>query len=142
VVRIANLTHAPEHIWPRPATGRRRTPLFLAALALAVLLGACSGQLPSTSWPGLSVSDTTAYLANGQFVFAIDVQNGTLRWRYPEKAAAGMTFYSDPAITADGRLVLAGSDKAVHLLDAASGTLVWRAAPGREPFVAPALPLG
>ncbi len=141
MVRIAKLTHALPHARPRPGAGSRHSALLLAALALAVLLGACSGQLPSTSWPGLSVSDTTAYMAAGQFVYAIDVQNGTLRWRYPEKASAA-AFHSDPALTADGRLVLTGSDKAVHVLDAASGTQVWTIAPGRDPFVAPALPLG
>src|SRR4030067_244054 len=63
--------------------------LVLAGRRLAVLLSACSGALPSTSWPGLSASATTAYLADGQYTFAIDLQNGTLRWRYPDKAAAG-----------------------------------------------------
>jgi outer membrane protein assembly factor BamB len=141
VVRIAKLTQALPHARPRPGAGSRPSTLLFAALALAVLLGACSGQLPNASWPGLTASDTTAYLAAGQFVYAVDVQNGTLRWRYPEKASAA-TFYGDPALTADGRVVLAGSDKAVHVLDASSGVQVWTAAPGRDPFVAPALSLG
>ena len=140
MLRIAHLTHAFEHPFPR--TGKKRAGLVLASLALAVLLGACSGALPSTSWPGLSASATTAYLADGQYTFAIDLQNGTLRWRYPDKAAAGTTFYSNPALTSDGRLALTSSDKAVHLVDATSGTVVWKVAPGREPFVAPALSLG
>lgn len=103
-------------------------------------MGACAGTIaPNASWPGLSATQDTAYLTNGSYVFAIDLQGGTQRWHYPDKVQTGVFFFADPALTADQRLVVGGYDKSEYLLDAKTGQLVWKSPPSKEPIVAPAL---
>jgi len=52
--------------------------------AVALLLSSCAPIGP-TGYPAVAVNENTAYLANGTGIYAIDVRNGTLVWRYPEK---------------------------------------------------------
>jgi outer membrane protein assembly factor BamB len=97
----------------------RLLPLTLLLL-LAIPLSACvGGASAATSWPGVSVNESqqSAYLAYNQQIYAINLQNGTEKWRFPEKADSKMTFFAAPVLTVDGRLVAAGYDHVLHLLD-------------------------
>ena len=59
--------------------------LFSAAFA-AVILTACGGggEPPPTSFPGLTVDGTTAYLASNLHVYKFDATNGNESWRFPK----------------------------------------------------------
>src|SRR3990170_1901831 len=81
--------------------------LFLLTLAiLTILLSGCAGGGATTasSWPGLTLDEETAYLAYNTFVYAIQLSNGSLKWRYPSEANRTASFYADPALSPDGQL--------------------------------------
>ncbi len=99
--------------------------IFLISLFLTVsiLLSACaSGIYSSTSWHGLNADSTTVYLAAGTQVYAVDVNSGTEKWRYPAKANAKITFYANPVLTPDEQLLVPSYDKNLYSLDPATGT--------------------
>ncbi len=85
---------------------------FLLALG-AIILSACSRAPISTNWAGLAADADRAYLSNGTFVYAIDMQNGKEVWHFPAEANAKQTFYATPVLTADGQLLI-GSAGTTH----------------------------
>lgn len=62
---------------------------------MAFVLSGCTGTGIATSWPGILVHEDTIYTAYGQGVYAISAANGSLVWRYPEKAGK-VSFYATP----------------------------------------------
>jgi len=107
-----------------------KSPRFLFAilvLAAGLLLSACSGgPVGNSSWPGVATDGTTAYVAYNTQVHAVDLSNGLQKWVYPEKATAGVTFYTAPALTEDGQLLVPGYDHKLYSLDPATGVEKWR----------------
>ncbi len=105
---------------------KRLTVISLILLA-SVLLSACSTGASSSSWPGLAADKDNAYLANGQFVYAVRLSDGAKVWQYPPDKAATEEFFSDPVLTADGQLLIgsSGRDNALYSLDPASGGPKW-----------------
>lgn len=91
----------------------RKKFLFVVMILLAaVVLSGCVGAV---NWPGLAADEQTAYLANGQFVHAINSSDGAERWRYPLQADSKLMFYSTPVVTPEG-LVIIGSSGINHNL--------------------------
>ena len=91
----------------------RKKFLFVIMILLAALvLSGCTGAV---AWPGLSADERTAYLANGQFVYAVTSSDGTERWHYPLQADSKLTFYATPVVTPEG-LVIIGSSGINHSL--------------------------
>jgi len=101
----------------------RKKLVFITMILLgAVLLSACTGGAArGTSWPGLAADGQTAYLADGPFVYAINLSDGKELWRYPGGRSSKLVFYSTPAITTDG-LVIVGSAGNDHSLIALNPT--------------------
>ena len=96
----------------------RKKLLFISMVLLgAVLLSACSGgAIRGSSWPGLTADADTAYLADGGFVYAVNLKDGREVWRYPESAGGTkLIFYAAPVVTDDG-LVIIGSAGTDHNL--------------------------
>ena len=88
----------------------------------AVLLSACAGgAVRGTSWPGLAADGKTAYLADGPFVYAVNLSDGKELWKYPGSRSSKLIFYAPPAITPDG-LVIVGSAGTDHSLIALNPT--------------------
>jgi outer membrane protein assembly factor BamB len=88
---------------------RKKLIIVTMVLLGALFLSACAGgAVRGSSWPGLTVDGNTAYLADGSFVYAVDLSNGSELWRYPGSRNGKLTFYSTPAITPEG-LVIVGS---------------------------------
>ena len=82
----------------------------------ALFLSACAGgAVRGTSWPGLATDGQNAYLADGSFVYAVKLSDGSEVWRYPGSRNGKLTFYATPAITPDG-LVIVGSAGTDHSL--------------------------
>ena len=95
-----------------------RKKLIIVTMILfgAVFLSACAGgAVRGMSWPGLAADGQTAYLSDGPFVYAVNLKDGTELWRYPGSRNGKLTFYSTPAITPDG-LVIVGSAGTDHSL--------------------------
>jgi outer membrane protein assembly factor BamB len=98
--------------------------LFVLVIALAaILLSGCASRAGfSNSWPGLATDGETAYLASGQYVYAIRLSDGKEIWRYPAKGGNSLQFIAQPVVAPDGTVVIgsAGSDHRLVALDPSS----------------------
>lgn len=99
--------------------------LSLAILVIAGLLSACTGVALPSGFPGISSDQTTAYLANNQYVYAVDLSNGTQKWRYPDKGSGNETFFAAPALTPDGQLIVPSYNNKLYSLDLTSKVEKW-----------------
>ena len=97
---------------------RKKLVFVTLVLLIAVILSGCAGgPVRGASWAGLAANETTAYLADGAFVYAVNLNDGTEVWHYPAKADSKQLFYATPVITADG-LIIVGSAGTNHVLAA------------------------
>ena len=95
-------------------------------LALAVVLGGCATGLTASSWPGVSADANNAYIAQGPYVYAVNLQTGVEVWRFPAKAATSTPYYATPALTPDGQQLIVGSfDHKLYSLNPQSGAQNW-----------------
>lgn len=104
--------------------------ISLNLLLLSSILSGCFGAGASTvvyNWPGLTI-DTAAqigYVAQGNHVYAVDLNNGGQKWRYPAEAVKNLGFSAPPAITDDGSLVAGSYDKSIVKVDLDSVQQTW-----------------
>lgn len=110
----------------------KRLILISLVLLAAILLSACSAGTSAATWPGLAADSKLAYLANGTYIYAVRLSDGTKVWQYPDKAGTQL-FYANPVLTTDGQVLVgsAGRDYELTSLDTATGQQKWAA-----PFVA------
>jgi outer membrane protein assembly factor BamB len=114
-------------------------PLFftISILLLASLLSACTGGAGiATSWPGLAVDEDTAYLAFNTQVYAINISNGSEKWRYPAEPNNQVSFYANPAISPDGQLIVGGYNNVLYSLNPENGQLNWEFTGAQRKYVA------
>lgn len=98
----------------------------LLLIALALLTSGCSGSASTaSSWPGVAVNGSTAYVAYNQHVYAVNLENGLERWRFPQEAKNTISFFAPPVLTSDNQLLVGGYDKILYSLDAANGAEKW-----------------
>ncbi len=109
---------------------KRLTVVSLIVLA-GLLLSACT-TATTTSWPGLAADKEQAYVANGQFVYGVQISNGVKVWQYPQQAGTEQ-FHANPVVTPDGQVIVgsSGRDYALYSLDAKTGLPKWA-----KPFTA------
>ena len=109
----------------------KRFHVLALLLAASLLLAACGGAQQTLAFPGLVTDGELVYLAQGQFVRAIDVPAQAQRWSFPTAAipAFGL-FVSTPAV--DDEWVIVGSEGpagsysgAVFGLERATGVQRW-----------------
>src|SRR4030042_1463859 len=99
--------------------------LPITLVFLSIIISACTGGAGiSTSWHGLAASTETAYLSAGTQVYAIDVNTGSEKWRYPEKPNA-KGFYANPVLTTDEQLLVPSYDNKLYSLNPATGSENW-----------------
>ena len=100
--------------------------LILGLISIALTLSACAGAAnTATSWPGLTVDDQHAYVAYQTQVYAVDLTNGTERWRYPAEPDNNITFFADPSLSQDDQLIVGGYDFVLYSLNPETGTRNW-----------------
>jgi outer membrane protein assembly factor BamB len=128
----------------------RKKLIFITTILLgAFLLSACAGgPIHGSTWPGLASDGNQIYLADGPFVYAISLGDGREIWRYPAERDGDLVFYSTPAVTPDG-LVIVGSSGTDHSLIALSPSDInpdtnapfeaWRFTGARDFWMAPPL---
>jgi outer membrane protein assembly factor BamB len=100
-------------------------PLALLIVLLSLLLAGCTGTGLATSWPGITYTTDRVYLSYNSQVFAINPENGSMVWRYPEKANAKTSFFAPPAVTSDGTIVVGDYTHTVHAINGSTGAQVW-----------------
>jgi outer membrane protein assembly factor BamB len=113
-----------------------RIVMALMLLAMSMLLSACGGQVLET-WPGVSTdaSGNVIYLAAGAHVYTVDATNGTETGRTP-KDAGKLTFYTPPAFTADGALLLGSYNHSFYEMQPGANDPAWTFAEAKDRFVA------
>ncbi len=117
---------------------KKRTMIVILVLAAAsMLLSACTGALPATSWPGITASSDTAYLASAQHVYAVRLSDGGELWRYPVKAEGTRQFYAAPALTSNDLLIAGDYVGVVVAINIKNGQEVWRATTGAKIIASP-----
>jgi len=91
------------------------------------LLSACAGAgfRTASSWPGLSSDGDTVYLAFDQAVYAVNANNGNLRWSYPPEPQSSRTFFAPPAVSEQGTLYVGDFSNQIVALKASNGDVEW-----------------
>lgn len=102
------------------------TKLFPLAL-LALLLTACGSAVAAGSWPGILVDEesSTVYVAFNQAVYALQIENGTQRWKFPAENQQNFTTFAPPQLAGDGQLLISGYDQTLYSLNPANGNSNW-----------------
>jgi outer membrane protein assembly factor BamB len=103
--------------------------LFLSSLLIlaAIFLSGCTGGTLPSGWPGLLIDENTGYLAVGNYVYAVNLENGSLKWKFPDKVDKTKTFFAAPVMTEDGKqLIVGGYDHILYSLDPNLGTILWQ----------------
>jgi outer membrane protein assembly factor BamB len=111
---------------------KKLTLISLLVLGSLILSACASGRGVSNSWHGVSVDAERAYVANGSYIYAVDLKNGKEIWHYPDKADAKIVFFATPVLTTDGQLLIGSAGTKDHpflSLDPATGKEKWS-----EPF--------
>jgi outer membrane protein assembly factor BamB len=116
-----------------------RVVFFGIAALLSVFLSAC-GSPPLTNWPGLATDGKYAYLAAGQYVYAVQVSNGSettistpdgpTPLRFPLKADGNVSIYGTPALSTDGQMIFGNastlsSTPLLYSIDPATSSIKW-----------------
>lgn len=99
------------------------TPI-LVLLSIAIFTSGCTGVGIASSWPGITPTEETIYVSYGQGVFALSPGNGSVLWRYPEKAGK-MSFFAAPLVTPDGQVIAGDYTNELHSLEAKTGYQRW-----------------
>lgn len=110
--------------------------IFLVIIASFLLTG-CTGTGVATSWPGITVAQGRVYLSYATEVFALNPDNGTMIWRYPEKPNAKVMYYAPSGLTSDGILVVGDYQHTIHGLNADTGVQTWTYQTGNRIVAAP-----
>ncbi len=114
--------------------------ITIILLFLAGALSACAGGVAAaSSWPGLTLSGDTAYVAYNTHVHAVQLSNGIQRWRFPAEPDNQITFYAKPTLTPDGQLIAGSYNNALYSLNPENGTENWRFTDAKNRFIAPPL---
>ena len=106
---------------------KKRLTLISLLVLGSLILSACSGRALSNNWHGLAADAEHAYIADGTFVYAVDLKTGNEVWKYPAEADSKLSFYATPVLTADGQLLIgsAGTKHPFVSLDPATGKEKW-----------------
>ena len=102
--------------------------LLPTLILIASFLASCTGGtgLPS-SWPGLAVDleAETGYLAYQAHIYALNLVNGTEKWRFPAVVDNKITFYAAPALTEDGQLIAGSYNHVFYSINPTNGQQNW-----------------
>ena len=120
----------------------KNSKILLIGLFLlgAVLLASCGAPLSGSSWPGVSSNGDTVYVAYMQHVYAVRAADGSMIWRFPEKAGRQM-FFAAPVL-ADDQLLVGDYENVLHSLDPNSGVEKWLFAQAQADWIASPLVVG
>lgn len=121
----------------------------IGALLLAVLWAAASAQTPAAMWrffgnpapnnPALpGVGKQTIYYPCLNRLYAVNLEDGTLKWQYPADAPLNTTIIGQP-VEGDGLVYIGASNGNVLALDTETGALRWIFTADSAPTARPVL---
>jgi len=119
--------------------------LALPVAAGALLLSACGGEVPPTSFPGLTVEGDAAYLSSNLHVYKFDPRSGALAWMFPpstENSESPRGPFAGPPLKF-GDVIIVGETvdpggrphHILYALSAQDGSERWRFSGGQREYV-------
>lgn len=113
--------------------------IIVSMVLLGVLVSSCSSSVgAASSWPGITVSESTGFFAYGTQIYALDTQNGSLLWNYPAEPQSGRQFYAAPGVGADF-VVVGDYSNTLAAVDKQSGVEKWQFSGANDRYVGSAL---
>ncbi len=109
--------------------------VFLPLLLASFVLSACAGGTAASSWPGVTVDEETAFVSFNQYVYAVNIKDGTEDWRFPAQPIRGAMFFAPPGVNEDGRIAVGSYARVLYGLNA-SGQQSWEFADAKSSYVA------
>ena len=103
---------------------QRYLTLILVILLGAIFLTSCSGAMGASSWPGLSLADDNLYLSYSTSVFALNINDGGIIWRFPSETKNTIQFYA-PVAVSNEQLVVGDYGKSLYSIDPKTGSQRW-----------------
>lgn len=112
--------------------------LIILTIILALTAGACGRRVMATGWYGLAVSeiDETVYLTAGAGVYAVNTNNGSVKWQFPVEPERGQEFYASPVLMDSDQLIVGGYDSVLYSLNPDSGDERWRFDGAEDRYIA------
>jgi outer membrane protein assembly factor BamB len=104
---------------------KTRRITVLSLLILVALLAGCTGVPTGTNWPAVGASSDVAYISNTNSVYAVQLNNGSLLWKYPQETARTM-FYAPAAVTADNQVIVGDYTKTLYSINPKNGNTNWQ----------------
>jgi len=105
----------------------KRLTTFFPLIFLSLVFSACGSAVDAASWPGFTVDEEngTVYVAFNQAIYALQLENGAQRWRFPAENQANFTTFAPPELTGDDQLLISGYDQTLYSLNPANGNSNW-----------------
>ena len=114
---------------------KRKIYIILIQLIVGILAAGCSGRssMTASGWASITSDDDTAYVSFNTHVIAVNLVNGTERWRFPSEPDPKVTFYATPELTENGDLIVGGYDNVLYKINSQNGqgTALYDGAEGR-----------
>lgn len=108
---------------------RKLTLALLLMVLVALVISGCYGPgMTPAGFSGvtLSADASQAYLALNTFVYSVNMADGVEAWRFPAKADAKKTFFSPPALTSDGQLIIGSGNHYLYSINSGTGAQNWQ----------------
>jgi len=119
-----------------------RLLLFLSiAVVFSLLAGCTGGAAITTSWPGITVDtdNNTLYVSFNTHIYAVNLGNGTEKWRFPATADNKITFFAESTLTDDGQLLAGAYNDVLYSINPENGNQNWTFNDSENIYVAGAL---
>jgi len=109
--------------------------LTLVLLILAMAVSGCTTAGLASSWPGLNVSQELAYVAFGNYIYAVKNSDGSLAWRFPQELVKETVFFAAPAY--ENNTIVAGDySNVLYSLNATTGQQNWVFKDAKDRYIA------
>ena len=105
--------------------------LIISLLAIGSILSGCGVLVEPSSWPGITADENTVYVSNDSHLYALQLNNGNLKWKFPLESDSDISFYAAPVLTRDGQLLVGSYSQSdnngysLYSLDPNRGTKNW-----------------
>ncbi|BBB48177.1 PQQ-binding-like beta-propeller repeat protein [Pelolinea submarina] len=86
----------------------------------------------------MMLDNQTGYLAYGTQVYALDVKNGSLLWKYPAEGSSKSQFYAAPEVS-DSLVIVGDYTNTLYALDKENGFEKWQFTDAEDRYIASSL---
>jgi outer membrane protein assembly factor BamB len=93
-------------------------------LILTVLLSGCTGTATGTNWPAVGASADAAFLSNTNSVYAVQLNNGTMVWKFPQESGRTM-FFAPAAADGSDQVIVGDYTNKLYSINPKNGNTNW-----------------